>query len=292
VLNFNHLYYFHVVADEGTIAGAATRLGVTQPTVSEQVRSLERALGVTLFERQPSGLRLTDAGRRAFDQTIVMFRAGERLVEGLGLGTRPGTRTLRIGLSTGVGRATTAEFLLPLLALDDAVPELVTLDLVELVREVRGGTLDLGLVESELTAAACRGLIATEIDAIDLVAIAPPDLAPSATWGDAGLVQYRATSPYRGDVDAYLAEHGLDPRVVAEADDPGFVLEAALRGRYVAFVPRSIARDALAAGRAKILAHLEDPAVRVHALHADGVDDALARRAVEALIERARTLRG
>lgn len=52
MLNYNHLYYFHVAALEGSVAAAAVRLGVTQPTVSEQVRALERALEVSLFERQ------------------------------------------------------------------------------------------------------------------------------------------------------------------------------------------------------------------------------------------------
>ena len=41
VLNFNHLYYFHVTASEGSVKAAADRLGVTQPTVSEQLRMLE-----------------------------------------------------------------------------------------------------------------------------------------------------------------------------------------------------------------------------------------------------------
>ena len=39
--NFNHLYYFHVVATEGSLAKAAQRLRVTQPTISAQIRSLE-----------------------------------------------------------------------------------------------------------------------------------------------------------------------------------------------------------------------------------------------------------
>jgi LysR family transcriptional activator of nhaA len=42
MLNYNHLYYFHVVATEGSFANAAERIGVTQPTVSEQVKALEQ----------------------------------------------------------------------------------------------------------------------------------------------------------------------------------------------------------------------------------------------------------
>jgi LysR family transcriptional regulator, transcriptional activator of nhaA len=50
VLNYNHLYYFHVTASEGSVARAAARLGIGVPTVSEQIRQLERELGIPLFE--------------------------------------------------------------------------------------------------------------------------------------------------------------------------------------------------------------------------------------------------
>src|SRR6476619_4403853 len=103
MLNYNHLHYFHVAATEGSVAGAAEKLGVTQPTVSEQLRSLEKSLGVVLFERSPSGLKLTDEGRLAFEHTSVMFRAGERLIESLGH-DKDLPRTLRVGLSSTVAR--------------------------------------------------------------------------------------------------------------------------------------------------------------------------------------------
>src|SRR5437868_8800784 len=98
-MNFNHLYYFHVTAAEGSVKSAAERLGVTQPTVSEQIRMLERALGVQLFERGSTGLRLTQAGRDAYEHTTTMFLAGERLVEALGKSVEPVGITLRVGMS-------------------------------------------------------------------------------------------------------------------------------------------------------------------------------------------------
>jgi DNA-binding transcriptional LysR family regulator len=58
---------------------------VTQPTVSEQLRSLERTLGLTLFERTPSGLKLTESGRLAFEQTLpetAMRRVGPSARDG------------------------------------------------------------------------------------------------------------------------------------------------------------------------------------------------------------------
>ena len=104
-LNYNHLYYFHVAATEGTVAAAAVRLGVTAATVSEQLKTLERALGTDLFERTPTGLKLTEAGRLTLDHTSGMFRLGERLVEVLGHAPADATRSLRVGMSGGIDAA-------------------------------------------------------------------------------------------------------------------------------------------------------------------------------------------
>ncbi|HAL68875.1 MAG TPA: LysR family transcriptional regulator, partial [Pseudomonas sp.] len=57
------LRVFEVVARHLNFRLAAAELGVTQAAVAQQIRGLERALEVRLFERLPRGLALTDAGR-------------------------------------------------------------------------------------------------------------------------------------------------------------------------------------------------------------------------------------
>ncbi|MGE0868134.1 MAG: LysR family transcriptional regulator [Kofleriaceae bacterium] len=287
MLNYNHLHYFHVAASEGSIAAAAQRLGVTQPTVSEQLRNLERALRTTLFERLPSGLKLTDAGKLAFEQTSVMFRASERLVEALGHSRSAVPRSLRVGLSNTVARSTSTDFLLPILALDDCVPVIRGGDTAELLRELRGGELDLVLSESQPPEATRRGLELATIEQITLVVVAPPAIEPSPDWQNTGLIHYRVSSPYRWEVEAFLDARGLRPQIVAEADDPLFLVEAAVRGGYLAVVPRSIARDAIVAGRLRVIERLEGSQAGVHALYQDGVSADLVRRAVKALVEQA-----
>ena len=291
MLNYNHLHYFHVAATEGSVAGAAEKLGVTQPTVSEQLRALERALGVVLCERSPSGLKLTDAGRLAFEHTSVMFRAGERLVESLGHDLKDMPRSLRIGLSGAVARATSSDFLMPLLALDDCVPVIRTGDSVDLVRALRGNELDLVLCESEPPEAAKRGLELAQIATTTLVAVAPPSLDTGTNWQGVGFIHYRASSSYRWEVETFLSSKKLVPRVAGEADDSMFLVEAAARGGYVVVVPKSVARDAVAAGRLKTLAQFEPSQSGVFALYLDGPSAELARRAVHVLIEHVRAQR-
>lgn len=288
MLNYNHLFYFHVAATEGSLAAAAASLGVTQPTVSEQIRALERALNAPLFERTAGGLRLTETGRLAHQHTSVMFRAGERLVEALGFAPSGMPRTLRVGISAAVARSAAADFLMPLFAFDDCVPSILTGDAVELVRGVRGGEIDLVLTESPPPETASRGLEVAELGGSVLVAIAPAGLEPGDAWQDVGLVQYRSSSSARAAVEGYLAENHLHPRLVGETDDALLMVEAAARGGFIAFVPRSVARDPVAAGRLRVIATMGGHHQAIHAVYQDGESADMARRAVNALVEHLR----
>ena len=58
------LQYFLAVAEHGTVSAAASAIYVSQPAVSRRIAGLERKLGVRLFRRMASGMKLTPAGER------------------------------------------------------------------------------------------------------------------------------------------------------------------------------------------------------------------------------------
>ncbi len=62
-MEIHQLRYFLAVAESGSFTAAARRCNVTQPSLSQQVRRLERQLSHRLFDRLPRGAVLTDAGR-------------------------------------------------------------------------------------------------------------------------------------------------------------------------------------------------------------------------------------
>lgn len=285
MLNYNHLYYFHLAATKGSMTAAADHLGVTLSTVSEQIRLLEKTLGVPLFERTAGGMRLTSAGQQAFEHTSTMFRAGERLAEALGRPLGGGPLVLQVGITATVSRTLAADFLMPVIAMRDCFPAIRTGAFPDLLRDLRGHQLDLVLCDSEPVAPARRGLELVTLHRPYLVAVGEPSVEPSATWTEIELLQYPPSSAYRWEIANFLDERGLSPRIVGESDDAFLMLEAAARGGFVAFVPHSVARDALATRRVRALEHLAPGAAAVHALYHDGESAGMARRAVEMLSE-------
>ena len=97
-LNYHHLLYFWTAVREGSISAASRKLHLTQPTVSGQIRALERSLKTKLFERSGRTLVPTDAGRIVFRHADEIFAIGRDLVDSL----RDGPRGRAVPFTVGV----------------------------------------------------------------------------------------------------------------------------------------------------------------------------------------------
>lgn len=107
MLSRRHLRQFLALVDTGSFTGAASRLHVSQPTLSAGIAELERTLGARLILRERRALRLTEAGNRL----LVHARAIERefgLAERWVQGTPPPAPPLRLGVLSSVATRTTA----------------------------------------------------------------------------------------------------------------------------------------------------------------------------------------
>ncbi|MGV3719369.1 MAG: selenium metabolism-associated LysR family transcriptional regulator [Actinomycetota bacterium] len=62
-MNFHHVKAFCTIVSEGSFSRAAEKLHLTQPTISAQIQSLEKALETRLFERSAQGISLTGPGK-------------------------------------------------------------------------------------------------------------------------------------------------------------------------------------------------------------------------------------
>lgn len=99
---------FVKLVDEGSFSGAAKRLGVTQPAISAQIRTLEEHFGTKLVMRSGRSWTPTAAGEQLYEHARELGAVADRLEESMGsFGTMPAGR-LNVGASTVPG-----EFLLP-----------------------------------------------------------------------------------------------------------------------------------------------------------------------------------
>ena len=76
--SYRRLAYWLAVVDEGSFTRAALRMHVSQPSLSQQIRALEREVGGELLERLPRSVRLTPAGKAFLPHAQVAVRAAER----------------------------------------------------------------------------------------------------------------------------------------------------------------------------------------------------------------------
>lgn len=146
-IHFPWIQAFHAAALSGTTSGAAEMLGIGQPAVSRHIASLERRLGVTLFERLPRGLRLTAVGQQLLDEAITTLEGVvrfQRVAEEL--------RLMQRGHLNIIASAPIARGLLPLAIRSfkhthvDVTIALDTVPRRDLPRRLDGQQFDLGFV--------------------------------------------------------------------------------------------------------------------------------------------------
>ncbi|MET8997416.1 LysR family transcriptional regulator [Amycolatopsis sp. NPDC004169] len=143
-MELRQLRYFVTVAEELHFGRAAERLHIVQPAVSQQIRRLERSLGVTLFSRTTRSVVLTEAGQRFLPEAREVLAAARRAAESVA--SLRDVRLLRLGTSEGLGDR--LEVLLAEFArrAPSASLELVHAPTAERLRRVRDGSLDATIV--------------------------------------------------------------------------------------------------------------------------------------------------
>lgn len=270
--NFNHLYYFHVVASEGSLARAAKVLGVTQPTISEQIKQLEGFLGAKLFDRRPGGgLRLNEAGRRVYEHTSIMFRTSNRLLAAFAPGRVEDVQVLDIGVAPSVSRTFAAELFLPLFRMRDVRPRIRIGENDALLHELISLEVDLVLSDVAPPEPRSKGLEMRVVHEPVLIIVASEAIAArigSIPHGLDGVpfLGYTIGSKHRWEIEQYFHDHGVRPEIMGEVDDVSLMLAAARQGLGFAVVPESIATDVLQTGALRRLGRVEGIASQVLAL--------------------------
>jgi len=147
-MDTRQLAAFCAVVERASFSQAAEQLGVTQPAVSLQIRSLEKRLGVQLLDRSGRRVEPTDAGRRLYRSSLRLLAQEEQLLAELGEEAEGDlTGRLELGASTGPGGTVIPVVLCEFQQRHPEVHVALTVsDTQRIVEEVARRELELGVV--------------------------------------------------------------------------------------------------------------------------------------------------
>ncbi len=254
MLDFKQIETFLCVFEEGNVTRAAAKLNIVQPAVSAQLKKLEGALKLTLFERTPRGITPTPSGRalyRLFAPVLESFRTAEYQAHAL---SAVDLQEITIGMNPFAGNAIMSDVLQTYRIRYPEVGVHVEEETSStLLRRVADGALDLAIVHfSARSPGIPATVVATPLAEEELVLIerATADNADPAPLRFAELAGRPLVLPkwqlgFRRDVDHAALESGTAIRVELEINAPGPVLELVARGDLSAIVPEITARRAL-----------------------------------------------
>jgi DNA-binding transcriptional LysR family regulator len=257
VLNLSEMQVFAVAAETENFSEAARRIHLSQPAVSQQIRSLENYFGVQLFTRSGRGVTLTDAGKILLPLARELLDLSHRTEETMRSLKARVAGHLTIGCTTTAGK-----YVLPIMAaaFSQHHPD------VEMTIEMCNCA---SVVDPLLALDICLGISSTKIVHRDIecqpfftdyvVLVVPADhpfaqrssVQPAELLGQPFILREESSSTYLM-LQEGLAEHGirLDQMNVVMVVGNAEAIEIAVeQGLGIAFISRLAARHGLLSGR-------------------------------------------
>ncbi|WP_411121376.1 LysR family transcriptional regulator [Streptomyces sp. x-19] len=243
-MSLRQFEYALAVAEEGSVTAAAERLRVAQPSVSQQIRGLERELGVELFARTPTGLVPTAVGRAFLRDAEAAVRAARRARATARAGAEELVGELVVTVQMGFG---TRQLPGALGALRRRFPRVeVTVfeepSSAEMDRLYRRGMLDLALMaKCERTPANAHHLGDEEF--VVVLGAGHPQLAAERVelreLAGEPWVRFDRDSALDGVLLEVLRDNGLTPTTVARVSQTATAVRWAAHGLGATLVPAS-----------------------------------------------------
>lgn len=250
-MNLRFVETFLWVARLGSFSAAAERLNTTQAAISNRIATLERDLGIRLFERDVRCVRLTVLGQQAVAKAEELVRVAHEFREAV---SDPGSLrgSIRIGTIDSIVHAWLPQFIekirerYPSVAID-----LNTDTSLNLARDVADRKIDLALIMGPVIGA---DIINLELCTFACTWLASPNLhlpdrpLSIAEIADRPILAYSKDSMPHHRVLRQLADAGIEDPTIYNSNSLATIIRLAKDGIGITPLPKVIVRDQLEAG--------------------------------------------
>lgn len=247
-LNYHHLIYFKVIANQGSISKASEILNVGQPALSSQLKSLEEHLDVKLFERRNRQLFLTDAGKAVLEYANQINYLGQELLETVE------SKVFKKNIRLNIG------------ALDN-VPKMLISDLVDfahketgcflsiiegskesLLNKLKSHEIEVIISDHDINNLKTNEIYSKRILKKQVSCFGSPDFYNLKKKFPESLEKVHAIVPtthskLRNDLEHYFHINEVSPRLIAETQDTSLQKILASKGDGVVFLPDFAAKE-------------------------------------------------
>lgn len=241
-LNFNHLYYFYIVAKEGSIKGAAEKLFVSQPTISDQIKLLEEHFDCKLFERRNRSLFLTKEGSFALKYAEKIFDLGSEVTTRLRNKVMLPKKSLDIGITHFMSHYFLYETIIPLFGNDN-----ISINVKENERHLLLADLEEEKVDMVFTDS--KEGISNNMDAYRIglnrtFAIAHKKFKKHKgkfpeSLGSIPFFNYTNETFLKYEIELFFSKNSLSPRIIGEGDDIDLFQTVTEKGLGFTIVPEA-----------------------------------------------------
>lgn len=242
--NFNHLYYFYVVAKLGGVTAAAKQLNTSQSSLSTQLKTLESQLGQQLFKRDGRKIVLTKNGQAIFAYCRRMFDIANEFEAFLSKADQRGHASVSVGVSPDVERPFVTDAISRMIKATRGTHRpfvtQVSHPYERLVGKLEFGELDAVISSQPILSPGTKTLAEIKLP---VKAVAHHSLGRSTTTiledTSTGLVIAAPDMRLRWEIDDYLSRKKIRKATVFESNVVGALLRATLDGLGIGFLPEA-----------------------------------------------------
>lgn len=223
-INYHHLFYFKIIAEEGTVSKAAEKLRLGQPTLSAQLKQFEESIGVQLFERHHKKIILTEQGKIALDYAKNIFRIGSEMFEVLHDRLKPLMPSLHLGALDSVPKQIVLQIVKQAFKISPCQITLSEGKADELLRELTAHRMDLMITNYIPSGLNAKGLSPKSITKKNVAFYGSPkfkNLKKNFPGSISGVPVILPTydSRIRQDLDHWAKVNGVELNIVIESQD-------------------------------------------------------------------------
>ncbi|MBU3621039.1 LysR family transcriptional regulator [Polynucleobacter sp. CS-Odin-A6] len=247
--NYRHLYYFWVVAKEGSMSKAAERLNIAIQTISAQVHELEKSLGYLLLKPAGRGLALTESGFAALAIADQIFLLGEKLPEAIREAASFPKTKITVGVSDGLSKLVTRQLLAPILEKNDV--QLIAHDgeFEDLLADLALHRLDIVLADRPAPINKNLHVYSKELLKSSIAWFGPSKVLKRSKkafpqcLNDLPILLPTTHSKVRHLIDQWFVHNGISPNIAGEFEDSALLKTFAASGLGVFPAGKIIAKD-------------------------------------------------